>query len=115
MGFRIELRGLEATKRKFDRLKRNLKALDGPHQIPIRELFTPEFLRKHTKFGTFEDLVRGGGFAESDEPVSAEKFRAIPDDAWDKWIASATDFPNWREMQEAAGAEYIKRKMLEGL
>ena len=115
MGFKIDIKGLDEMKRKFDRLKKNLKAVDGVHSVPIEELLTPAFLRAHSEFDSFEALVRDGAFVQPGDQLTAERFRAIPDKAWDEWIAKATDFPDWKQMQEAAGAEYLKRKIAEGL
>ena len=115
MGFKIEIKGLDEMRRKLDRLKRNLKAVDGVHSVPSEELLTPAFLRAHSRFDSFEALVRGGDFVQPGDQLTAEKFRAIPDKAWDQWIAKATDFRDWKQMQEAAGAEYLKRKVAEGL
>jgi len=58
MGFKIEIKGLEEMRRKLDRLKRNLKAVDGGRSVPIGELLMPAFLRAHSRFDSFEALVR---------------------------------------------------------
>src|SRR5438309_11632584 len=115
MGFKIDIKGLDEMKRKFDRLKKNLKAVDGVHSVPIEELLTPAFLRAHSEFDSFEALLRDGAFVKPGDQLPAERFRAIPDKAWVEWIAKATDFPDGKQMEEPAGAEYLKRKLAEGL
>ena len=38
-----------------------------------------------------------------------EDFAAIPDTAWDAFIASRTRFTDWRTMQEKAAADWFSR------
>ena len=113
MGFSVDIRGLKEAERKLKRLEKNVRELGG--EIPIEELLSRRFMTKHSRYGSFEELVRAGGFVESNEPLTADTFRAIPDDDWDKWILRATAFANWEEMQKAAADDYISRKVFEGI
>ncbi len=115
MPFKVDVRGIGEFNRKLKRLARNLKSLEGENRVPLSELLTSKFLGTHSRFLRLEDLVRAGGFVGEEEPVTLEAFKAIPGAEWDAWIAEASDFANWEEMQKAAAVEYMKRRIEEGL
>ena len=115
MGFDVEIRGLDEAQRKLRRLRDNLEKFEGTRTVPLEDLVTPAFLGTHTKHSSLEQLVREGRFLPPGEALTAERFEAIPSDAWDTWIARTTKFPTWRALLDAAAAEYIKRWLVEGL
>jgi hypothetical protein len=92
--------------RKFgDDLKRKVNAL--PKTVSFPDLFNPDFMRRHTRVPTIEALFEVGGF----DVNSMEDLKAIPDDAWEANIRAHTSFQSWEEMQQVAGAEWIKKKL----
>ena len=107
----LEIHGLDEVLRKLDRLKSNAQSLDGHHEVKASDLFTPAFMRLHTKVSTFEALIEAGGF----KVESQADFDAIPDAEWENVIRSYTSFSSWREMQEKAAGEYASKKLMAGL
>lgn len=105
----------DKVKRDLDRLSRNAKELDGTHEVPITELLTESFMNKHSRFASFDELISGSGLVKGSETITAEDFKAIPQDKWDIWIAESTDFSDWNALIRSAGNEYIERRMFEGL
>jgi hypothetical protein len=105
MGAKIS--GLDEAKAKLSDLKARAESLRGQREVPLADLLTTDFLRKHTAFSSFDDLLRASGF-KVDGP---EDFTAIPDAAWDAYIATATSFPNWKAMLEAATKEWVAKKL----
>lgn len=105
MSFKIE--GLDQLSRKLRDLGARARALDGTHQVRADEMFTHDFMRRHTRFGTFSEMVRASGFTVE----SAEDFAAIPDRDWDTFVRQATSFPSWEAMQAAAGKEWLAARM----
>lgn len=95
----------------LDQLIKNAKEIDGKHQVKLVDLMNPDFISAHSKYADFDALLAASDF----KVENAEDFAAIPDDAWDAYINSNTDFDSWLEMQKAAGAEYMKAKLLRGL
>jgi len=102
-------------RRKIDRLKKNLEAIGGRHRVPLEDLITPEFLKEHSKYQSFEELVRASGLLGGEEALTTEKFESIPNDIWDDWIRRVTDFSTWKAMTDSASVAYIKRKVNDGL
>ena len=95
----------------LDQMIRNAEEIDGKHQVKLVDLMNPAFISTHSKFTDFDALLAASGFKVD----SAEDFAAIPDDEWDDYIKSNTDFENWLEMQKTAGAEYMRSKLFSGL
>jgi hypothetical protein len=95
----------------LDKLIKNAKELDGQHQVKLVDLMNPGFISAHSQFSDFDALLAASGFTVE----SAEDFAAIPDDEWDAFIKASTDFEDWLEMQQKAGAEYVKSKLSSGL
>lgn len=104
---KVEIKGLDEVRRKLKDLEARGRALHGSHQIPVRELLTHDFMRRHTRFASFEAMVAASGF----KVESAEDFAAIPDADWDTFIRGATRFAGWKAMLGAAGQEWTARKL----
>jgi hypothetical protein len=105
MSFRIE--GLDQVTRKLKDLEAKARRLHGTHQVPAHELLTHDFMRRHTRFGSFAELVVASGFKGS----TAEEFAAIPDDEWDAFIKRATTYSSWHALLQAAAAEWTSREL----
>ena len=105
MSFKIE--GLDAFQRQLDDLAKRAEDLNGKHGVPLGELLTDSFVAKHTKFSTFDDLLKASGFPCE----TLEEFEAIPQDEFDKHISATSDYSSWQEMVDDAAAEYIARKL----
>ena len=65
----------------------------------------------NTNVASFDALLEASGF----KVESQADFEAIPDAEWEKVIRSQTSFSSWRQMQEKAGEEYAKKKLMEGV
>jgi hypothetical protein len=61
-------------------------------------LVSPYFIRNHTCFSTFNDMVDASGF----DMKTIETFGPDSNDRWDAFIDANTDFATWREMLESA-------------
>ena len=64
-------------------------------------------MRKYTSFSTLDELFAAGGF----KVESQEDFEAIPEDEFDKHIASSTKFKNWEDMLGEATSQYAVQKL----
>jgi len=86
-------------------VKKNAGRISG--KVKLVELFTPSFMRDHTTLADVRAFLDNSGF----KIVTKADMRAIPDDMWNKYIASVSDFSTWREMFCTATAEYLKGKL----
>ena len=103
----FEFSGLDELQRQLDKMKQAAQELERQKDIPFSDLFTTEFMQMNTPFSTFADFLSAGGFrAETDE-----EFDAIPDDAFDRHVATTTEFDSWEDMLVTATQEYISRKL----
>lgn len=103
----IKLSGFDELEKKLKHMERAARKLNGTHQVPLTELFTPSFMRKHTPYSSFDELLDDGGFVVN----SSEDFEAIPDEALDKHISNNTNFDSWKGMSEKAASEYALKKL----
>ena len=86
-------------------IKRNAGQIKG--KVKLADLFTPSFMRGHTKLADVQEFFENSGF----KIITKADMRAIPDDIWNKYIASVSEFSTWNEMFCAATAEYMKEKL----
>jgi hypothetical protein len=103
----IRLHGFDQVSRKLRDLQRRAEKLDGLHGVKFDELFPPSFMRRYSDFETIGAMVDASGFRVE----SADDFARIPDDEWDRFVASRTRFANWREMQDKAAAEWTGKRL----
>lgn len=103
----LEIKGLEQLQNKLKALQDNAQKLDGQHHVPVTELLTPKFVAEHTSFSTAEELFEASGFTIE----SAEDFSGIPDDAWDAYIESVSDFEGWEAMLSKASEAWVSKKL----
>jgi hypothetical protein len=108
---KVKMTGFDKALKNLKRLEQNARKLDGRHEVSFRDLFPPSFMQANTQHGTFEELLKASPFTVK----SPEDFAAIPDEPWDEFIRSATRFDSWKAMHKAAMADYVKRRMREGL
>ncbi len=106
MSFKIT--GLDELQRKLRKIRDNAQALDGEHEVSLKELFPQDFLAAHTQFSSVDNMFEKSGYKVD----SSEDFAAIPDEPWDEFIRANTSFASWAEMKQAAGVAYAKRKLL---
>lgn len=103
--FKIE--GLDKLQNRLNDLADKAQALDGHRKVPLAELLSASFLSRHTKFLSLHDLLAASGF----KVESTEDFSAIPDDDWDKFIRSISNFQSWEAMLGAAGEDWLVKQL----
>lgn len=103
----IKIEGLNEVIGKLQELQSRARRLDGTHQVPAGELFSHEFMRRNSRFGSFDEMLAASGF----HVETTEDFAAIPDQEWDAFVRASTSFPDWKAMQEAAATEWAGRKL----
>lgn len=96
----------------FDKFQKDLKKMqkaaedmEGSQSVPFSELFPDSFLRKHTKFSSYEE------FSNQEILTKYPSLEAIPDDEMDEFVSLNTNFPNWEEMLGTATTAYVSRKL----
>lgn len=99
--------GFDGLKKQLEQMQRAAQELDGTHEIPFSELFTPAFMHKYTIFSSFDELLEAGNF----HAETSEEFEAIPDEPFDKHIAATTRFATWEDMLEKATELYVTKKL----
>lgn len=103
----IKLEGFNEFQKTLDGIAKKAEQLDGQHDVPFSELFNDDFINKHTSLSSIQELLDKSGF----KIESKEDFNSIPDDQWDTYIKSVTDFDSWEDMMEEAISELVARQL----
>lgn len=93
--------------RQLGAFSKRVADLAKPQKVPLTELMSPDFMRAHTSVGTFEELIAATGASVE----TAEDFLALPDNLWERTVKAHTSFESWLDMQQVAGAEWMKRRL----
>lgn len=104
---KIDTSGLDKLAKKLGQIADNASRLHGNHSVPLAELLTPKFMATHTKFATVNAMFAASGY----EINSKEDLENIPEEAWDDFIRSASDFSNWRGMMDTAVKDWTTGKL----
>lgn len=104
---KIETFGFDEFQKDLEKLEAGIREIGGKHSVPMSEILTDSFVSKHTEFSSLNELLDNSGF----NIESAEDFSAIPDEPWDEYIKSVSDFDSWQDMLDSAGAEWATRKL----
>lgn len=89
------------------KFKRNLDTLSRKKEISFGELFPPSFMRRHTHAASIDEFIQKCGF----KVETIEDFKAIPDEDFDTYVKESTVFSSWKEMEEKAYEEYIRKAL----
>ncbi|MED1190458.1 hypothetical protein [Bacillus paralicheniformis] len=101
----MKFKGFKNFEKKLKKMSKAAKDLQGTNEVPLNELLTEAFLRKHTDFSSLEEF-------ESHEMFSKyPTFQEIPDHELDNYVSSNSKFASWNEMFEVAGKEYLSKKL----
>lgn len=105
MGIKIE--GLDKLQKRLKQMERAARDLNGSHEVKMSELFPLAFMQRHSRYSSFDALLDSSGFTVN----TKEDFEAIPDDEFDTYIRSVTDFRDWRSMLNAGTEAYVAKKL----
>lgn len=102
----LKITGIDVLRKKLDDFAKKAESIDGQH-IPVSELLSPSFVSKHTRFSSADELLEASGF----KVETQEDFASIPDDKWDEYIRSVSNFENWQALLDEAGKEWAAKKL----
>lgn len=104
----MRIKGIDQLSKRLTQIAENAKNLNGPHDVPMSELFNDEFMASHTKFSSLDAFFDASGF-DTSEPGFLDK---IPRGELDSFVADHSQFANWTEMVQSAGGKWAKAQLL---
>ena len=107
MGFINITSNLDEVKRNLEEKKCKIEELNGKHDVPSRDLFSPEFMEEYTSFNSINEMYHADGF----KIESKEDMEKIPNEIWNEFISKHTQFADWDEMQKQAWKKYFTEKI----
>jgi hypothetical protein len=96
------VKGIDKVINKLKGIQSRMEELRGKHKVPLKELFNSEFLQKHTKFNTLEEIANKSG-------LSIEKEEDL--DNLKKFIVENSTFKSWDGLLKAASACWVRKKI----
>lgn len=102
----FEFKGFDEMTNRLQEMGNTVDRLNGA-EVDLNELFCSEFLKDHSDYSSFSELLHAGGFVVSNQ----EDFDAIDVDALDAHIASTTDYDSWEDFKSAAAVRYVSDQL----
>lgn len=96
----LKMTGMDEVLKNLDTLREKAKSING--EVPIADLLTDDFMRRHTDFQTSKEMIDASGIQSSEE-VGSEQ--------WRSFVAAHTALGGWDELVQAAHVEWAKREM----
>jgi hypothetical protein len=110
--FDIKIDGIGEVKQLLNKVKYEIKELEGKKQIPINELFSSSFMKKYTKHNSFANYMQASKLMPAGTKIiTNEVLETISDKGFDDYVRGNTIFKSWTEMLQAAAQEYIKEQL----
>jgi hypothetical protein len=72
-------------------------------EVPLREIFDEAFIREHTDFDTFDEMVAASPSGAAD----ADELGKVGDGEWDEFVAETTVFEDEEEFVFAARDHWV--------
>lgn len=107
MKIKMELDGFDELQKELKKMQQAAQELEGKNTVSFDELFTDEFMKKHSTFSSLDEMLDKSTFTVN----SKEDFAAIPDEEWDTYVKTTTDFSSWEDMMSEAQGEYVASKL----
>lgn len=77
-----------------------------PQLVDFEDLFDTSFMRRYTRYRSFEKFLAGGRF----DIKSQKDFEDLPEELMDAHVKKTTKFSSWQEMIDCATDKYILHK-----
>ena len=82
-------------------------------EITDKDLFVPSFMKRFTKFSSFEEFVFKSRLINPDKENKIEAFKKIPKEDLDKYVReNTTNFTSWEDMLKKAFKEYVDKNKI---
>lgn len=85
-------------------LLKNSRELPTTVKVTFGELFSESFMRKYTEFSSLPELLSAGGFGE-------DVLDSLPNAAFDKHVATHSQFSDWYAMYSRARNDYLDKRL----
>lgn len=94
----------------IQKFQRNLERVASQQSVTFGELFSDDFMLRHTDFASIGAFFDASPFnLETNEDLAA-----LPEADLDSYVVTNTRFSSWEEMKSVAGSEWMARRLREG-
>lgn len=107
MPVKINHKGLE-------RLKENVKGLEGENLVRLDDLLNNDFMSQHTNFSSLNEMFEHGDF-NFESKQEFERFLSEQREEIDGFVERNTNFKSWDDMIQRAIGEHVSKTLNKGL
>ena len=100
----FEINGFDELKAHLSKIEDNLSKMSKTDSLSFDELFTSDFMFKHTDYSSFGEFLSASGFTQS--------FEDIPDNDWDIYVSQHSSFTSWEEIVDTAAEQYVSQNLV---
>ncbi len=101
--FKLSVEGSDQINKNLSRKLEEIESKNG--SAPLREVINQDFLSKHTRFISLDEMFRASGFKVDNQ----QDLEALPKEELDLFIRSISTFESWKVMLNEAGMEWMKK------
>lgn len=106
--FEVDIKGIKETQDRLDEIIKTTEELEKGKTVPINELMTNDFVKKHTKHNSFEEYLFESKLVTRENQITEE---ILNSKEFDEYVKNTTSFSSWREMLEKASVGHIQRQL----
>lgn len=106
--FDVKIDGIKEVQNKLNKIAQTAKEFGEGKNVPLSELMTNGFVKKHTEHDTFESFATESGLISEGEEVTEE---ILNSNDFNEYVKDNTDFDSWEDMLQAASVEYIQKQL----
>jgi hypothetical protein len=110
--FDIKIDGIKEAQDKLNKIINGVEELEKENSVPLDNLMTDAFVKKHTGYDTFENFIIGSSLVKKSEEITEE---IIYSDEFNVYVIKNTDFKSWEEMLQSAAVEYVQKQILKNI
>ena len=103
----MSTKGFDDLSKQLKQIEKDVKKLGKKKNVPMKEIFTPSFMRKYTKSSSIDIFFTSDGLNIQTE----EDLKNFPDADMDAHVKEHTKFNSWQEMLNKAGQEYFEKEL----
>ncbi|EMA37286.1 hypothetical protein [Halococcus hamelinensis] len=97
----------DATQGRRDSIPDADDVYDQDEELPITDLFDDTFVRSHSEFDSFDEMVA----ASPSTADSANELERVAHREWDEFVAETTDFADERALVMAARDHWVTKRL----
>jgi len=104
----IKITGIDEIQNTLKKIEKKAKELEKEKEIPLIEIMTNDFMKKHTRHDSFENFIAHSGVLPDGKELTKE---ILNSNEFNQYVKTTTKFKSWENMLDTASTEYIQKQL----